>query len=58
MSYCMIPYIRGKTGSKPIETLIEEAKSMQEYGRELILIAHDTCSYGTDIYGKSPSRID
>jgi len=51
-SYCMIPYIRGKQVSEPIETLIEEAKSMQEYGRELILIAQDTCSYGTDIYGK------
>lgn len=51
-SYCMIPYIRGKQVSEPIETLVEEAKSMQKYGRELILVAQDTCSYGTDIYGE------
>ena len=51
-SYCMIPYIRGKQVSEPIEALIEEAKSMQKYGRELILIAQDTCTYGTDIYGE------
>lgn len=48
----MIPYIRGKQISEPIEALIEEAKSMQKYGRELILIAQDTCSYGTDLYGE------
>jgi len=49
-SYCMIPYIRGKQVSEPIEALIEEAKSMQKYGRELILIAQDICTYGTDLY--------
>ena len=49
-SYCMIPYIRGKQISEPIEALIEEAKSMQKYGRELILIAQDICTYGTDLY--------
>ena len=51
-SYCMIPYIRGKQISDPIETLVQEAKQMQEYGRELILVAQDTCTYGTDIYGE------
>lgn len=51
-SYCMIPYIRGKQISEPIETLIEEAKQMQDYGNELVLVAQDSCSYGTDIYGE------
>ncbi|MDD5535716.1 MAG: MiaB/RimO family radical SAM methylthiotransferase [Candidatus Cloacimonetes bacterium] len=51
-SYCMIPYIRGKLVSEPIEALVAEAKAQSYRGRELVLIAQDSCLYGTDIYGE------
>ncbi|HCY21240.1 TPA: hypothetical protein DIC40_05330 [Patescibacteria group bacterium] len=49
----MIPKIRGKQKSLPIETIIQEAKNMITNGiEEIILIAQDTTRYGTDLYGK------
>ncbi|MBP1629660.1 MAG: rimO [Bacteroidetes bacterium] len=50
-SYCAIPLIRGKNISRPIEDLVEEAKSLVASGvRELIIIAQDTTYYGLDLY--------
>jgi ribosomal protein S12 methylthiotransferase len=52
-SYCAIPLIRGKHVSRPIEELIDEAKTLVQNGvKELILIAQDTTYYGLDLYGK------
>jgi len=51
-SYCMIPSIRGKLTSEPIEKLVEEAQALSGRGRELVLIAQDSCMYGTDLYGE------
>ncbi len=51
-SYCMIPSIRGPLVSQPIETLVEEAKKLQKTALELVVIAQDTCMYGTDLYGE------
>jgi len=52
-SFCVIPAIRGKQKSRPIEELVTEAKTLVEQGvRELILIAQDTTRYGVDLYGK------
>ncbi len=52
-SYCAIPLIRGKHISRPIEELIDEAKTLVQNGvKELILIAQDTTYYGLDLYGK------
>jgi ribosomal protein S12 methylthiotransferase len=49
-SYCAIPAIKGTTVSRPIETIIKEAVSLQEMGiRELILISQDTTDYGYDL---------
>lgn len=51
-SYCMIPEIRGNHASKPMEGVLNEARSLVEKGvKELVLIAQDTTRYGTDIYG-------
>jgi ribosomal protein S12 methylthiotransferase len=50
-TYCLIPSIRGKLVSVPIEELVKEAKSLSRRGKELVLIAQDSCMYGTDIYG-------
>lgn len=50
-SYCLIPYIRGRFRSVPMEQLIEQARQLTESGvRELILIAQDTTKYGADLY--------
>jgi len=49
-SYCVIPSIRGKYRSRPMETIIEEAKLLTQRGaREINLIAQDTSAYGHDL---------
>ena len=53
--YCIIPKLRGKYTSRPIENIVSEAKELAEKGvNEVILIAQDTSSYGIDLY-KKPS---
>ena len=52
-TYCAIPYIRGKFISRPMEEILEEAKTLAKSGiKELIVIAQDTTKYGEDIYGE------
>ena len=52
-SYCVIPYLRGRYRSRPMESLLEEARGLAESGvRELMVIAQDITRYGTDLYGK------
>ncbi len=52
-TFCVIPAIRGKQRSRPVEDILEEAKELVAQGvRELILIAQDTTRYGVDLYGK------
>ncbi len=52
-SYCIIPNLRGSFVSRPIKSIIDEAKFLADSGiRELNIIAQDTTSYGIDIYGK------
>lgn len=52
-TYCIIPYIRGKYRSFPMEDLLEEASALAAQGvRELILVAQETTVYGVDRYGK------
>lgn len=51
--YCIIPNLRGEYRSRPIENVVEEAKSLVKKGvTEIVLIAQDTTSYGIDLYGK------
>ena len=52
-AFCVIPKIRGRYRSRPMENIIEEAKSLAESGvKELIVIAQDITRYGKDIYGR------
>lgn len=52
-TYCAIPLIRGKFRSRPMDEIIEEAKSLVSMGiKELIVIGQDTTAYGVDIYGE------
>lgn len=51
-TYCIIPKIRGRYRSKPMEQVVEEAKKLAVAGiKELILIAQDLTYYGKDLYG-------
>lgn len=52
-SYCIIPRLRGRFRSRPIESVIEEAKNLSSSGkiRELNIIGQDTTLFGRDIYG-------
>jgi len=52
-AYCVIPSLRGKFRSRPMEGLLEEAKKLAESGMgELILVAQDITQYGMDLYGR------
>ncbi len=51
-TYCLIPKIRGRYRSDPMEDLVAEAESLGELS-ELILVAQDTTRYGEDLYGEN-----
>ena len=52
-TYCIIPYLRGKFRSVPMEQLIKEAEELAEKGvKELIIVAQETTLYGKDLYGE------
>lgn len=50
-TYCLIPKIRGKYVSFPIEELTKEASLLGDIS-ELILVAQDVTRYGADLYGQ------
>lgn len=51
--YCVIPKLRGPYVSRPIESIVKEAKALADKGvSEIILIAQDTSGYGIDLYKK------
>ncbi len=53
-TFCIIPAIRWKQQSRTIPDIIKEAENMiQNWIKEIILIAQDTTRYGFDRYGKS-----
>ena len=57
-TYCIIPKLRGKFRSVPMERLIAQAEDMAEQGvKELILVAQETTVYGKDLYGKKSLQI-
>lgn len=52
-TYCIIPKIRGRFRSVPMEHLVKEAQELAEQGvKELILVAQETTLYGKDLYGE------
>ena len=52
-AFCIIPTLRGKYRSRPMDKLIEEAKKLAVSGvKELIVVAQDTSRYGIDLYGE------
>ena len=52
-AYCVIPSLRGKYRSRPMEELLEEAAELASAGvKELLVIAQDITRYGTDLSGE------
>ncbi len=52
-TYCIIPKIRGRYRSVPMEELLAQAKEFASQGvKELILVAQETTLYGVDLYGE------
>ena len=51
-SYCLIPKIRGRYVSYPMEQLLKEAEELGDVS-ELILVAQDVSRYGIDLYKKN-----
>lgn len=52
-SFCIIPQLRGKQRSRPIESIVREAQQLADEGvQELILISQITTNYGVDLYGE------
>ncbi|MDI6789864.1 MAG: 30S ribosomal protein S12 methylthiotransferase RimO [Thermodesulfobacteriota bacterium] len=49
-SFCLIPRLRGKLRSRPVDSVFAEASRLAGEGaRELILVAQDTSAYGSDL---------
>ncbi len=52
-TYCVIPSVRGRYRSVPMEELIAQATSLVNDGvKELVLVAQETTLYGVDLYGE------
>jgi len=48
-AFCIIPRLRGAYRSRPVDSLVEEAKHLVQQGvREIVLISQDTTFYGVD----------
>ncbi|HEV2442227.1 MAG TPA: 30S ribosomal protein S12 methylthiotransferase RimO [Steroidobacteraceae bacterium] len=49
-SFCIIPALRGRLASRPIDDVLREAERLAAAGvRELLVISQDTSAYGADI---------
>ena len=54
-AFCIIPYLRGKYRSRPMDDVLYEARTLADNGvKELIVVAQDTSLYGTDLNGGKP----
>ena len=52
-AYCVIPSLRGKYRSRPMEEILKEAAELADSGvQECIVIAQDITRYGMDLYGE------
>ena len=48
-SYCVIPYARGPVRSRPLESIVEEARQLIALGyKEIVLTGINTALYGTE----------
>ena len=49
-SFCIIPSLRGRLASRPLDEVLREAEMLVRSGvRELLVISQDTSAYGSDL---------
>ena len=49
-SFCIIPSMRGRLASRPVEAVLREAEQLVGVGvKELLVISQDTSAYGVDL---------
>ncbi|MFN8579234.1 MAG: 30S ribosomal protein S12 methylthiotransferase RimO [Candidatus Sericytochromatia bacterium] len=57
-TFCIIPKLRGKNHSRPIESIVKEVTELAENGiREIVLVAQDLTAYGHDTGKKKDINI-
>ena len=53
-SFCIIPSLRGRLASRPVDEVLREAETLVRGGvRELLVISQDTSAYGSDLRYRS-----
>lgn len=51
-SYCIVPYVRGREMSRPLDDIAAELAMLADEGiREVTLLGQNVNSYGRDLYG-------
>ncbi len=51
-TYCIVPHVRGREKSRPMENVLDECQRLVEEGtREITLLGQNVNSYGRDRYG-------
>ncbi|MDR0426176.1 MAG: MiaB/RimO family radical SAM methylthiotransferase [Clostridiales bacterium] len=48
-SYCIVPHLRGQSRSRALESILEEAESLAQRTREIVLCGVNISAYGRDI---------
>jgi ribosomal protein S12 methylthiotransferase len=52
-TFCIIPQLRGHFRSRPMKSIVAEARTLSRQGvKEIVLIAQDSTRYGFDLYNE------